>query len=114
MRRAQGFTLVETLIALILVGAVLLPASFWLYRSWVGRAAWQRFQAGQALEMRMNRVFLLRPEQDISEEIKTPVALRIEIRLVRNGPEMRRMGTARDKWGKILSRLEAAHFEGGK
>lgn len=114
MKRARqgGFTLVETLVALILVSAVALPASLWLYRSRMHHAAWDRFRAVQALEDRMNRAVLLRADGDWSG---TPegTGYRLEIRAEEDGGERRLIGTAKDRRGKVLVTLEAALFERG-
>ena len=111
--RSRGFTLVETLVAMSLVGAVLLPLCFWLYQSRTSREAMIRFRATQALEMRMNRAVLLRQDKDWSEEIPGPGYLRFEIRPVRDGMETRLAGTAKDRKGRIVTRLQAVWFKGG-
>jgi prepilin-type N-terminal cleavage/methylation domain-containing protein len=110
--RQRGFTLVETLVALILVSAVALPASLWLYRSRTHAAAWERFRAVQALEDRMNRAVLLRADRDWSGE-DAGTGLRLEIRAEEDGAERRLIGTAEDRRGKVLVTLEAALFERG-
>ena len=106
----RGFTLVETLIALVLVSVLLLPASFWLVRSRAGRAAWEKFHAVQALEMRINRAVLTRLEKDMSEEMPEPWKQRIEIRVIRDGGDSRRVGTVRDRQGRQLATLDAWLF----
>jgi prepilin-type N-terminal cleavage/methylation domain-containing protein len=110
--RAKGFTLVETLVALILVSAVALPASLWLYRSRMHHAAWDRFRAVQALEDRMNRAVLLRADRDWSGTARGD-AYRLEIRVEKEGPERRLVGTAKDRRGKVLVTLEAGLFDRG-
>lgn len=108
----KGFTLVETLVAMILVSAVALPASLWLYRSRMHHAAWDRFRAVQALEDRMNRAVLLRDTRDWSGAAEgTPY--RLEIRAREEGGERRLIGTARDRRGRVLAVLEADLFERG-
>ncbi len=111
-RNAGGFTLVETLVAMVLVSAVLLPASFWLYRSRTSEAAWDRFRAVQILEMKINRAWIQRQEQDGSEEIPGSQHLRLEIHVVKDGAETRLMGTVRDRKGKPVTSLDAAYFHG--
>ncbi|HKP95157.1 MAG TPA: type II secretion system protein [Fibrobacteria bacterium] len=111
-RGKNGFTLVETLVALSLVCAVLLPACLWLYQSRASRAAWERFRATQLLEARLNREFLLRRDRDWSEEIPEPGYLRLEIRVVRDGAETRLLGAARDRKGREITRLQAGYFRG--
>lgn len=106
----RGFTLVETLVAMSLVGAVLLPTCFWLYQSRTSREAMMRFRAVQALEMRMNRALLLRQEKEWSEEVPDPGYLRFEIRPVRDGWETRLLGTAKDRKGRVVARLQAGWF----
>jgi hypothetical protein len=98
---------------LALVSAILLPASFWLYRSRTSQAAWERFRAVQLLEMRMNRAFLIRPDKDWSEEIPDPGYLRLEIHPVTDGPETRLLGTAKDRKGKVLVKLQSGFFGAG-
>ena len=108
----RGFTLVETLVAMVLVSTVLLPASFWLYRSRTSEAAWDRFRAVQVLEMKMNRAWLQHLEQDWAEVIPGSQRLRLEIRLVADGAETRLMGTVRDRKGKVITSLESVYFRG--
>ena len=108
----RGFTLVETLVAMALVSAVLLPGSFWLYGSRTSQAARERFRALQLLEVEMNRSLVLHLEKDVSEEIPGPPYLRLEIRSVRDGSETRLLGSARDRQGRVVTRLEAAFFPG--
>lgn len=106
----RGFTLVETLVAMILVSAVALPASLWLYRTRVHNAAWDRFRVVQALEDRMNRAVLLRAERDWSGAAEgTP--FRLEIRVSGGGGERRLVGTARDRGGKTVVTLESVLFD---
>ncbi len=107
-----GFTLVETLVAMSLVCAILLPSSFWLYQSRAGGAATERFRASQLLEMRMNRALLLRQAKDGGEEIPGPDYLRLVIRVVRDGAEVRLMGTALDRKGHVQAQLQAGYFAG--
>ena len=109
----DGFTLVETLVAMALVVSVLLPACFWLYQSRTSRAALERFRATQALDTRMNRALLLRLDKDWSEEVPDPGYLRFEIHAVRDGSEMHLVGTAKDRKGRVITRLVAGYF-GGK
>ena len=110
IRSRQGFTLVETLVALALISAVMLPASFWLYRSRTSEAAWERFRAVQVLEMKMNRALLERWEKDRSEEIPGPGYLRLQIRVVQDGAETKLLGSASDRKGRPITSLEAAYF----
>ena len=108
----KGFTLIETLVAMSLVGAVLLPSCLWFYQSRTSRAAMEKFRATQALEARMNRALLLRQGADWSEEISDPGYLRIEIHPLADGAETRLSGTAKDRKGRIISQLQAGFFEG--
>lgn len=110
--KAQGFTLVETLVAMSLVGAVLLPASLWLYSSRTSRDARDRFRALQMLEMEMNRAFVLRQKEPWSREQPDPGYLRLEIRPIREGSETRVVGKARNRQGRILAELQAGYFTG--
>jgi prepilin-type N-terminal cleavage/methylation domain-containing protein len=110
--KERGFTLVETLVALSLVGAVLLPASLWLYSSRTSRDAMGRFRAVQMLEMEMNRAFVLRLKEPFSREQPGPGYLRLEIRPIREGAETRLVGKARDRQGRILAELQAGYFAG--
>lgn len=110
--KARGFTLVETLVAMSLVGAVLLPATLWLYSSRTSRDARDRFRAVQMLEIEMNRAFVLRLKDPWSREHPDPGYLRLEIRPVRDGSETRLMGTTRDRQGRILAELQAGYFAG--
>jgi hypothetical protein len=104
--------LVETLVALSLIGAVLLPACLWLYQSRASRSAWERFRATQRLEMEMNRMFLLKQSKDWSAELPDPRYMRLEIRAVRDGAEVRLLGTAKDRKGRWITGLQSAFFEG--
>lgn len=110
--KSRGFTLVETLVAMSLVGAVLLPASLWLYSSRTSRDARDRFRAVQMLEMEMNRAFTLRLKEPWSREQPEPGYLRLEIRPIREGSETRLVGTARNRQGRILAELQAGYFAG--
>jgi prepilin-type N-terminal cleavage/methylation domain-containing protein len=112
--RQKGFTLIESLVALGLVSAILLPTSLWLYRSKASHAAWSRFDATQALEIRMNRALVLRAAKDVIEEIQQPRYLRIEIRAKTDGPEVKLLGVAKDRKEKILARQEACLFNSQK
>jgi prepilin-type N-terminal cleavage/methylation domain-containing protein len=106
----SGFTLMETLIAMTLAAAVLLPASFWLYQSRTSRAAMEKFRATQALEDRMNRAVLLRLERDRTEEAHLPGYVRLIFHVVRNAEETRIEGRAEDRRGRTLAELQAAYF----
>lgn len=111
-KAGKGFTLIETLVAMSLVGAVLLPSCLWLYQSRTSRAAMEKFRATQVLEARMNRALLLRQGTDWSEEIPDPGYLRIEIHPLVDGTETRLSGTAKDRKGRLVSQLQAGFFEG--
>ena len=106
----KGFTLIETLIALSLASAILLPASLWLYHSRASRAALVKFHATQALEQEMNRALLLRPDHDVTTERLGHGYLRMRIRAVRDGKENRLIGTAFDRQGRSLAVLRATWF----
>jgi prepilin-type N-terminal cleavage/methylation domain-containing protein len=108
----RGFTLVETLVALSLIGAVLLPACLWLYQSRASRSAWERFRATQRLEAELNRMLLLRQAEDRKVEFPDPGYMRLEIHAVRDGAEVRLFGSAKDRSGKVITGLQAAFFEG--
>ena len=101
--------MVETLVAMGIVSAVLLPAGFWLYKSRAGRAAAEKFQATQALEMQMHRAFLLRLKKDWSGEAGSP-PFRLDIKVATREGETRLLGTAKNREGKIICRLEADLF----
>lgn len=111
--RQKGFTLVETLVAMVLVSAVLLPTSLWLYRSRMNHAAWERFQATQLLELRMNRAVLLRPDRNWSEPMPEAAGLRFIIHLEDETGGRRIVGKAVDRRGKDVVTLEATLFERG-
>lgn len=113
MNRERGFTLVETLMAMVIVAAVLLPASLWFYRSRTNHAAWERFRAVQLLEDRMNRAVLLRESPALGEQVPGLPPLRIEIRIEDQGGGRRMVGTAKDGRGKVLARLETMLFNRG-
>jgi prepilin-type N-terminal cleavage/methylation domain-containing protein len=110
LARQRGFTLVETLIAMTLACAVLLPASMWLYHSRSSRAALARFRATQMLEMELDRAWLLRLDRDFSREIPAPGYIRLRIHPLRDGRETRLIGTAEDRQGHILASLQAGYF----
>lgn len=111
--RHSGFTLVETLVAMGLISAVLLPACFWLYRSQASRAAGERFHALQVLETRMNRAQVACPERDIREEITGHGYMRLEIRISHQGSEAHLSGSIRNRKGRVLANLQSACFKGG-
>ena len=103
----------ETLVAMLLVSAVALPASLWLYRSRANNAAWERFQAVQLLEQRMHRAFLLRYERNWSGTMDSAPGLRFDIRVEEEAGEFRLLGTARNRRGRAVVSLEASFFERG-
>lgn len=109
-RGEGGFTLMETLVAMTLAGAVLLPASFWLYHSRASRAAWDKFRATQALESELNRAVLLRRDQNAIREIAAPLYLKLDLRCERNADETRIVGRALDRQGRLLAELQAGYF----
>lgn len=111
-RNERGFTLIETLVALTLASAVLLPASLWLYHSHASRAALAKFHAVQALEAEMNRALLLRLDHDAASERREPFPLRLRVRAVRDGKETRLIGTAQDRQGRIIAGMQAAWYAG--
>lgn len=108
-----GFTLVETMVAMILVAVVVMPVTLWLYKSRVNQAARIRFEAVQGLEDRMNRALLLRIDRDKTEEIKGPPAIRYVIRVAEDGDERRLVGEAKDGKGRVVTSLEAVLFKRG-
>lgn len=112
-RRSGGFTLVETMVAMIVVAAVVLPASLWLYRSRTNHAAWDRFRAVQILEDRMNRAVLLRKAPSLGEQMPGRPDWRIEIRIEDKGDGSRLVGTTKDGRGKVLASMEAMLFDRG-
>jgi hypothetical protein len=103
--------LVETLVAMLLVSAVVLPASLWLYRTRTHHAAWERFRATQLLEDRMNRALLLRPDRDQRDREEGPAGLRFEIEVEEEGDETRLIGKAINPRGRTVVTLEAALFD---
>lgn len=113
LRRNGGFTLVETLVAMIVVTAVVLPASLWLYRSRTNHAAWERFRAVQFLEDRMNRAMLLRKAPALGEQMPGLPACRIEIRAEDKRDGRRMVGMAKDGRGRILASMETMLFDRG-
>jgi hypothetical protein len=104
--------LVETLVALILVSAVLLPSSYWLFHNRTSGAAWKKFRAVQILELKMNRALLQRLDRDWTEEISGPDYLRLEIHITHDGPESRLVGLAFDRQGQLVTELDGAYFVG--
>jgi hypothetical protein len=106
--------LVETLVAMLLVSAVVLPASLWFYRTRTHHAAWERFRATQLLEHRMNRALLLRPDRDQRDREEGPAGLRFEIRVEEAADEKRLIGTAVNHRGRTVVTLEAALFDRGE
>lgn len=112
-RARAGFTLVETLVAMLLVSAVALPSSLWLYRSRTNHAAWERFQAVQSLEQRMNRAILLRGGRDGAPDT-APGGISFELRVEDGGDSERLiLGIARDRRGRVLVDLKVPLFERG-
>lgn len=109
-----GFTLVETLVAMLLVAAIVLPASLWLYRTRTHHAAMERFRAVQQLEHRMNRAMLLRPDRGLRDREAGPAGLRFEIRVKEEAGERRLVGTAVNPRGRAVVTLEAAVYERGE
>jgi prepilin-type N-terminal cleavage/methylation domain-containing protein len=110
LRGANGFTLVETLVAMTLAATILLPASFWLYHSRASRAALDKFHATQALESELNRAVLLRRDQDGDREVSSPFYLRLTLHVERNADETRIFGKALDRQGRTLAELESGYF----
>lgn len=106
----RGFTLVETLIAMTLASAVLLPASFWLYHSRASRAAWDKFRATQALESELDRAVLLRWDHDATREMSSPFYLKLIVHIERNADETRILGQALDRQGRPLAELQSGYF----
>ncbi len=114
LKSKQGFTLIETLIALCLASAVLLPTSLWFYRSHASRAAYEKFQATQELERSMQRTFLLGLEQDWKDEVLLPglpLPYRLEIRVLAKNGEIRYLGSAKNHEG-VICHLEVDRFTG--
>jgi len=110
--RQKGFTLIETLFALTLASTILLPASLWLYHSRASRAALAKFRATQVLEMEMNRAVILHLDHDSASENPGRDALRIRIHCVREGREIRLLGSVADRQGRPLAALQSAWFAG--
>jgi prepilin-type N-terminal cleavage/methylation domain-containing protein len=109
--RCKGFTLVETLVAMLIVSVAALPASLWLYRSRANHAAWERFHTLQMLEHRMNRAMVLRLDQDWSEQVQGPPNRRFVIRVKNESGERRLSGEALNEQGKAMVTLEAVLFD---
>lgn len=106
----EGFTLIETIMALTLAGAILLPLSFWLYHSRASRGALERFRAAQALETELNRALILRLDHDVTREMSGPPYLKLTLQVGRDGEEARIRGLAADRKGRALAELQSAWF----
>lgn len=106
-----GFTLLETLIAMVLVGAVLLPISLWLYRSQTTRAALEKFRAVQQLEIQMNRAVLLRRDRNWNQESQAPGSFHFQITVQDQAGERKLIGVAKDSRGKVITTLETVLFD---
>lgn len=100
----------ETLIAMALAGAFLLPASFWLYHSRSSRAALEKFRATQALQSELHRALILRLDHDSERDISGPQRLRLSLHVRKDADEVRISGKALDWKGRSLAELEAAYF----
>jgi prepilin-type N-terminal cleavage/methylation domain-containing protein len=114
MNSRRGFTLIETLVALILVTSVALPASLWFYRSRMNQAAMERFKAVQLLESKMNRALLGRLEKHYQESISLGGIKQLEIRHKRDGDEHYLFGRVIHSSGKEVATMEAVWFERGQ
>ena len=112
MKQRGGFTLIEVLVALGIISVVLLPTSLWLYSSKTSRAALEKFHATQALEMQMNRAFLLRQDKNWNGDVKVPEFFRLEINVENKDGETRLLGMAKNRDGKIVCHLESDFFSG--
>ncbi len=106
----RGFTLVEILIALMLVSGFLVPLSGWLYKNHVNQRALDRFCALGLLEREMNRAFLEREQKFRIQEFQEPCACRVEINALREGDEIRLQGEVLSPKGPVLGRLTLSHF----
>jgi prepilin-type N-terminal cleavage/methylation domain-containing protein len=112
-RGERGFTLVETLMAMSLAGAFLLPASFWLYHSRSSRAALEKFRATQALQTELHRALVLRLDHDTEKDVPGPPLMRLSLHVRKDADEVRISGKATDRKGRSLAELEAAYFGDG-
>jgi hypothetical protein len=101
---------VETLIAMSLAGAILLPASFWLYHSRSSRGAMDKFRATQALETELHRALALRLDHDSGKDLPGPPFVRLALHVHKAADEIRISGKAFDQKGRTLAELEGAYF----
>ncbi len=105
-----GFTLVETLIAMVLATAFLVPLSTWLYKNHVNQRALNRFCALSLLETELHRAFLQREEKTIFKEYEVPCRCRVEIEPELIGDEVKLSGKVLGLSGPPLGRMTISYF----
>ncbi len=106
----KGFSLIETLIAMIIASVFLFPLSAWFYRRTENQAATEKFMATQILENRLQRAYLLKPHSVFLEQMSAAPFLQIKIDIVKDGKETILRGIASNKQGKVISQLQMDYF----